>query len=220
MNSPAKKTKTVEPLVREDQSEQLLLERLERATSEEDYFRWLLFVVGFYRGANRLDPAKALLERYIQTGDNPQHAAHCYLALGQIETDEEHFDRALVHFTAAMKLKPEKKHILYVLHNNAGYCLNAVGRYTEGERHCRMAIDIDSARASAYRNLGVSLQGNGNLLGAAWAFFESVKAEAADDRARLLLEKLVTENPALTISCPWLCDGLYGGIETSPEMLV
>lgn len=213
MDTPAKRTKIGEPLVREDQSEQLLLERLEHATTEEDHFRWLLFVVGFYRGVNKVDAAKGLLELYIQTGDNPQHVAHCYLALGQIETDERQFDRALLYFTAAMRLEPEKTRVLYVLHNNAGYCLNALGRYTEGERHCRMAIDIDPTRASAYRNLGMSLQGNGNVLGAAWAFFESVRAETADDRARLLLEKLVAENPALAVRCPWLC----GGIEMPQE---
>lgn len=219
MNTLAKKTKMIE-LVREDQSEQLLLERLEQATTEEDYFRWLLFVVGFYRGVNKLDAAKGLLEQYLQAGDNPQQIAHCYLALGQIETDEQQFDRALAHFTSAMSLEPEKTRILYVLHNNAGYCLNALGRYTEAEWHCRLAIDLDAARASAYRNLGVSLQGTGNILGAAWAFFESVKAETADDRARLLLEQLVTENPGLIVRCPWLADGLCEGLEMPAEMPV
>lgn len=217
MSTPMKKTITGELAVAEPESEKILLERLQQAKSEEDYFRWLLFVVGFYRGLQRLEPAKTLIERYIETGDNPQQIAHCYLALGQIETDEQKFEEALVHFIAALKLNPEKKRIIYVLHNNAGYCLNVLGRYTEGEHHCRVAIEVDSTRASGYRNLGVSFQGQGNLIAAAWALVEAVKADLADDRARVVLEKLVAKNPEIAVQCPWVSDGLYPRLKVAEE---
>jgi tetratricopeptide (TPR) repeat protein len=210
-----KKAITGELAVAEPESEKILLERLQQAKTEEDYFRWLLFVVGFYRGLQRLEPAKTLIERYIEAGDNPQQIAHCYLALGQIETDEQKFEKALVHFVAALKLNPEKRRIIYVLHNNAGYCLNVLGRYTEAEHHCRLAIEVDSTRASGYRNLGVSFQGQGNLIAAAWALAEAVKADLSDGRARVALEKLVAKNPVIAVQCPWVSDGLYPSLKTA-----
>jgi Flp pilus assembly protein TadD len=121
----------------------------------------------------------------------------------------------LVHFVAALKLNPEKRRIIYVLHNNAGYCLNVLGRYTEAEHHCRLAIEVDSTRASGYRNLGVSFQGQGNLIAAAWALAEAVKADLSDDRARVALEKLVAKNPVIAVQCPWVSDGLYPSLKTA-----
>ena len=63
-------------------------------------------------------------------------------------------------------------------------------------------------RASAYRNLGVSFHGQSNLLGAAWALAEAAKADPADDRARVIMTKLLADNPALFTRCPWVIDVL------------
>lgn len=185
-------------------TETLLLSRLENSSTAEDYFRWLLFVVGFYRGINRVEAAVALLERFIRFSKDPEQSAHCYLALGQIATDERRHEVALRHFTAALELKPKKRKVLYVLHNNIGFCLNTLGRFVEAERHCREAITVDWTRASAYRNLGLSLNGQKNIAGAAWALTESVKADQSDQRARVLLEKLLALHPILGAECPWI----------------
>ncbi|MGH7928090.1 MAG: hypothetical protein ACREQV_09865, partial [Candidatus Binatia bacterium] len=83
-----------------------------------------------------------------------------------------------------------------------------VGRYDEGERHCRAALELNWTRPSAYRNLVVSFHGQGKLASAAWALLEAVKMDASDDRARTLLNKLASDNPSLTLQCPWLMDGL------------
>jgi hypothetical protein len=67
-------------------------------------------------------------------------------------------------------------------------------------------LEIDASKASAYRNLGISLMGQSQLLGAVWALTEAVKAEPADDRARAVLKKTLAENPALITRCPWVVD--------------
>ena len=149
-------------------TEQLLLARLKSSTTSEDYFRWLLFIVGFYRGINKIDAASELLERFIKDSKDVDQSAHCYLALGQIATDEQRHQAALEHFTSALNLAPTKRKVIYVLNNNVGYCLNSLGRFIEGETHCRLAIEINWTRASGYRNLGVSLLGQKNTIGAAW----------------------------------------------------
>ena len=191
-----------------DDTETLLLARLKSSTTAEDYFRWMLFVVGFYRGINNVDAAVELLERFVKATKEPEQAAHCYLALGQIATDQQRHELALQQFTEALNLAPKKRKVLYVLHNNIGFCLNSLGRFIEGEHHCRQAIAIDWTRASGYRNLGLSLNGRKNLPAAAWALAEAVKADRNDHRARVLLEKLLALHPHLAVECPWVRDTL------------
>ena len=84
-------------------TERLLLERLRNSNTDEDYFRWMLFVVGFYRGVNKIDAATELLEGFIKATKDLEQSAHCLLALGQIATDEQRLDAALKHFSAALQ---------------------------------------------------------------------------------------------------------------------
>jgi len=208
MNNDDKKNLPSQTEVPAQHTEKMLLERLQQSSSPDEYFRWLLFVVGYYRGMDRLNAAKALLQRFVGTAENIQHKVHCFLALGQIATDEKQLETAIKHFGSALELQPETSKVRYVLHNNLGYCLNALTRYPEGERHCRKALEIDWSRASAYRNLGVSFMGQSNLLGAAWALAEAVRAEPADERARVILKKLLMENPGMATRCAWAVDAL------------
>lgn len=203
--------------VPKQETERLLIERLQNSKSEEDYFRWLLFVVGFYRGIQKPDSAKALVNLFLETSSEPEHKAHCHLALGQIATDEQRLEVALNHFSTALRLNPTKPKVAYVLHNNMGYCLNHLGRFQDAEHHCRVAIGLDSRRASAYRNLGVSLQSQGYVIGAAWAWVESVKADASDARARDMLRKLVTAHPSLMFECPWIEEGFISSNDRGDE---
>jgi tetratricopeptide (TPR) repeat protein len=220
MSITEKKTTVMESIEETPDTERLLLARLESSTTSEDYFRWMLFVVGFYRGTNKTDAASRLLEGFIELSKDPEQSAHCHLALGQIATDEQRHEAALNHFSAALEVAPKRRKVVYVLHNNIGYCLNSLGRFAEGEQHCRAAIDIDWTRASGYRNLGVSLNGQKNILGAAWALVEAVKAEEADNRARELLEKLLAIHPGLGVQCPWILQTLSSDQSKIPELPV
>src|ERR1044071_6461025 len=208
MSNASKKTMEEGARVKVEDTEMMLLDRLQNATNEDDHFRWLLFVVGYYRGAQRTDTAKALLQRFLSETKSPEYKVHCHLGLGQIATDEKDYEAALHHFNGALTLKPSTKKLEYVLLNNAGYCLNMLGRFAEGERHCRKALEVDWLRPSAYRNLGVSLHGNGNIVAAAWALVEAAKADPTDDRARSILHNLLSMNPELVVAYPWIMDGL------------
>lgn len=189
-------------------TEGLLLQRLNNTTSEEEYFRWMLFVVGFYRGINKISEAIDLLEGFIKSDHSSENKAHCHLALGQVATDEKRFAGALDHFNSALALRPEKRKVKYVLHNNIGFCLNELKRHVEAEKYCRAAIDIDWTRASAFRNLGISLKGQGNFVGAAWVLMEAINAEPTDPRARQIVEQMLKSNPSLALQCPWLSGSL------------
>lgn len=220
MSTTDKKLTALELTEESPDTERLLLARLKSSSSPEDYFRWMLFVVGFYRGINRTDAATDLLEGFIKTSSDVEQSAHCYLALGQIATDERRHEAAFKHFASALELAPKRRKVAYVLHNNIGYCLNSLGRFAEAEVECRMAIAIDWTRASGYRNLGVSLHGQSDLAGAAWAFAEAIKVDRIDDRARRLLEKLIVLHPSLAVQCPWVLQSLNADSDPIPETLL
>ncbi len=95
------------PLPKQE-TERLLIERLQNSKNEEDYFRWLLFVVAFYRGIEKVDSARALLQLFLETSKEPEQKAHCHLALGQIATDEQHIETALNHFATALRFNPSR----------------------------------------------------------------------------------------------------------------
>ena len=218
MNPTDKKTTALALSEQSPDTEAILLERLKNSANSDDYFRWMLFVVGFYRGINNIDAATDLLEGFIKAGKDAEQTAHCYLALGQIATDEQRFEDALKCFTLALERAPKRKKVAYVLHNNIAFCLNSLARYSEGEAHCREAIEVDWTRASAYRNLGISLQGRGNARAAAWALVEAVRADPADQRARAILHKLVTLVPSLSVECPWAIDSLESDSTVDPDL--
>jgi len=218
MNPTDKKTIAIALSEQSPDTEAILLERLKNSANSDDYFRWMLFVVGFYRGINNIDAATDLLEGFIKAGKDAEQTAHCYLALGQIATDEQRFEDALKCFTLALERAPKRKKVTYVLHNNIAFCLNSLARYSEGEAHCREAIEVDWTRASAYRNLGISLQGRGNARAAAWALVEAVRADPADQRARAILHKLVTLVPSLSVECPWAIDALESDSTVDPDL--
>jgi tetratricopeptide (TPR) repeat protein len=208
MNNLTKKTPISANQPPAQDTETMLLQRLESTTNEEEYFRWMLFTVGYYRGIQKPKEAKDLLQKFVGITSKPDYHVQCQLALGQIATDEQDMEMAISHFGAALELQPESKKVEYILRNNLGYCLNMVGRYEEGERNCRIALDLNWTRPSAYRNLGISFHGQGKLASAAWALLEAVKMDPTDDRARMLLKKLASDNPTLAVQCPWLMEGL------------
>ena len=201
------------------ETERLLIERLQNSKTDEDYFRWLLFVVAFYRGIEKIESARALLQLFLETTNDAEHKAHCHLALGQIATDEQKLETALNHFNTALRFEPQKQKVAYVLHNNMSYCLNQLGRFNEAEQQCRAAIEIDARRASAYRNLGISLEGQNNIVAAVWALVESIKMDSADDRAREILKRIMSAQPTLAVQCPWIEDGLNPSTSSPEELL-
>jgi len=218
MTTTNKKMDAPESLEASPDTERLLLERLRNSNTDEDYFRWMLFVVGFYRGVNKIDAATELLEGFIKATKDLEQSAHCHLALGQIATDEQRLDAALMHFSAALHAGPQKQKVTYVLHNNIAYCLNQLGRFIDGERHCRLAIETDWNRASAYRNLGLSMQGQGKTVEAAWALVEAMKSDSTDNRARGILQKLIAQNPNMVVQYPWITQCLYPDSQASADL--
>jgi tetratricopeptide (TPR) repeat protein len=130
----------------------------------------------------------------LQYCGDREERAFCYMSLGQISEQEAQYALAMQYYSEGLKLGPEAKLVAYYLNNNMGSCLNAEKRYLEGERFCRAAIEIDSGRANAFRNLGISLEGQGDVVGAAWAYAEASGVNSSDVKAQRLLRRLIFAN--------------------------
>lgn len=129
----------------------------------------------------------------VMTTDLEKQTSY-YLALGGLMEEVDNYEEAISYYRQAEVLNPNTKKAKYFINNNLGYCLNIMGGYSEAGKHCRAAIEIDPSRHNAYKNLGVSLEGQGNFIEAAKCYIKATQLEPGDDRASNLLEKLAQKH--------------------------
>jgi len=152
------------------------------------------------KGQNQL--ARALFEDALNETADGLIKARCYLALGQLAELRRKYEVALDFYEKGLALQPVEKTTTYFLDNNAGYCLNMLGRHQEAEVLCRKAIEIDVSRHNAWKNLGVSLEAQDDSMGAASAYVEATKIAPGEPRAFVLLQRLIEANPDLQTGFP------------------
>lgn len=177
------------------QAERVLLDQL--AATKGDPTRAMWRLAQFYKSVGRVEKATEVLRQMLDRVPDLEMKAQVVLALGQ--TAEASKDHALAErfYREALSLEPMRTEVWYFIHNNLGYCLNQLGRFAEGERCCRNAIDIDPARANGHKNLGVSLEGQGRFEEAARAYVAATQANAGDGRAFESLKKLLETHAEL-----------------------
>ncbi len=177
--------------------EERLLQQLHNAKSLFEIENSMWELACFYSRTGRQEIAFQYVNQLLERMDDPGRAAECYLAMGQIMEQVGDYERAIEFYEQALMLKPATRQVAYLVHNNLGYCLNYVGRYQEAEPYCRTAINIDPQRYNAYKNLGVSLEGQGRIGEAARCYIIAVHANAFDQRALRHLENLIENNKAI-----------------------
>jgi tetratricopeptide (TPR) repeat protein len=176
--------------------ERFLLERLS-GSSHRDPVEIFWQLIHFYRAAEKNDLACKLINQMLEADDLVESKAHCYLVLGQIAEVRNQFDAAIDFYTRGLTFRTPDKAVKYSLYNNTAYCLVVQKKYLVAESYCRSAIEIDSKRANAFKNLGLSLAGQDNLVGAAWAYLEATVADARDPSALQLFKQLVVDHSHL-----------------------
>ena len=157
----------------DEEVEKSLLHRLKKDVAELTETLWQLFL--FYDGLGRHELCADLVGIIMQYCNDPEDRAYCYLILGQLAEKSRKYSAALEHYAKGIELRPSDKRTAYFLYNNTAHCLNRQGRYAEAERNCRLAIDIDSQVANAFKNLGVSLAGQRDPAGAFRAHIEALR---------------------------------------------
>jgi tetratricopeptide (TPR) repeat protein len=182
--------------------EQEILKAVDTASEAQERKQALWRLALFYHEqAKRNDLAAAVLQLMIQEFDDPENTAVVYYALGRIAQADEKWAVALEQYEKGLLELPKQPDTLYFLRNNAGFCLNALGRFREGESYCRWSLEINSRRPNAFKNLGVSFYGQGDLRGAAWCWLEALNVDPDYPQARSLLDELLIEHPAIGAQC-------------------
>jgi tetratricopeptide (TPR) repeat protein len=141
--------------------EHLLLKRLHEEKDNPTEALWQL--ARFYSQTTQPEKALEYLRRALEHMEGPEAKAEGVLALGQMMEQMGDFEGAIRFYREAFSLEPAETRTWYFIHNNLGFCLNHLGRFTEGEPYCRKAVEIDPNRPNAYKNLGLSLQGKPGL---------------------------------------------------------
>jgi len=187
-----------------EEGERLFLQQLEE-TGSLDAVNCL---IQHYRLHRREDLARPKLEQLIATAAHLEARALFYVYLGQSYERTAEWEAAIECYRDAAALEPCGAFAAYYAHNNLAYCLSVLGRHAEAEPLCRLAIRIAPARPNAHKNLGLSLQGQGDFAGAARAWVAATRANRCDSRSLVLLERLVEVRPQLLDEVPGLGDEL------------
>lgn len=187
-------------LVSAQEAEKILLEKLKERETDLEHAIWDLAV--FYSRTNRQNIAIQYMNRLVANTDDPERKARYYLNLGQLMEQIKNYEAAMGFYLQAFSLEPANSFTWYFINNNLGYCLNHFGRHEEAESYCRAAIKMAPALHNAYKNLGISLEGQGHYKEAAKSYIKAVQANAGDPRALLHLEELVEKHKELLIDIP------------------
>ncbi len=89
--------------------------------------------------------------------------AAVFLHLGGAAEQKHDFEAAVTFYRRAIALEPTRLDVWYFAHNNLGFSLNQLGRFSDGEIFCQDAIRIDPSRPNGHKNLGLSLAGQGSF---------------------------------------------------------
>jgi len=181
-----------------EEVERLLQKNLTEARPNLQDALWEL--ARLYSHAKQHEKALEYLRRVMDLLPDPEHKASCVLGMGQTMEQVGDYEAAVRYYREALILEPVNTGTWYLIHNNLGFSLNTLGKFEDGERYCRAALQIDPTRPNAFKNLGLSLQGQQNFVEAARCFIQATQADASDPRSLKLLEELLVQHPGLDLA--------------------
>ena len=172
--------------------ENKLLDKLKDSSEDSEEILWQLVMLYHREG----EPMKAVpyLHQLITNTQDADKVALYYLSLGQSMEKAENYESAVLYYSQALSVGTKDKTVWYFIHNNLGFCLNVTGNYIEAEKLCKEAINIDPFPPNAYKNMGISLEGQGRLLEAAMAYKTGYVANPLDQRSFQHLTSLISKH--------------------------
>jgi tetratricopeptide (TPR) repeat protein len=149
-------------------------------------------------------PEKAMqyINRLMANTSDPEKKASYLLAMGSLMEQIQNYEAAIVFYSQALSLEPTNSETWYFINNNLGYCLNIFNKNAEAEPYCRAAIKIDPHKHNAYKNLGISMEGQCKYPEAAVLYIKAVEVNARDPRAFMLLQELVAKHETIQSDIP------------------
>lgn len=107
------------------------------------------------------------------------------------------YESGIVFYSACVDLPVEDPFIKYYSLNNLGFCLNVCRKFDEAERILRQAIAFNSEKYNSWKNLGVSLEWQGQYEEAAECYLKAYNISKGEPRSHLHLKRLLDRHPTL-----------------------
>jgi tetratricopeptide (TPR) repeat protein len=172
------------------------------------YLRQLNWLVNTLMDEDRPEEALPYARSQAAVARNPAVRAYSEYKVGVVYERLEDYEGAQEAYARAMRLEPTDVKLWYFIHNNRAYSLVMLRRFEEAENACREAILIDPLRHNAYKNLGLSLQGQGRNAEAARMLALAARINPSDGRALAHLEQLLEEDDLVLLTEPGLAEDL------------
>lgn len=173
----------------------------------------------FYKQIGRIEKATGIFRELLAKAPDPEQKAQVIMALGQTAEKANDFELAVRFYSEAIGMEPCRQFTWYYIHNNLGYSLNQLGRFSEGEVYCRRAIEISPIPCNAHKNLGLALQGQGKYAEAAECFVRATQANASDPRSTIHLEQLLKDHPELQFDCGHLLEKCKAAVREAHKQI-
>ncbi|MBN2502352.1 MAG: hypothetical protein JXB38_16330 [Anaerolineales bacterium] len=186
------------------QVETILLSNLSKKKAEFEFA--MINLAWFYSRIGRQDISYQYISQLLQQTDDLEKQASYYLKLGQLMEQVENYEAAIVCYRDAFSIEKMDSWVWYYINNNLGYCLNQYGKFEESEPYFHEAIRIDAEKHNAYKNLGISLEGQGKYLEAAKSFIKATEKNAGDSRAFVQLDNLIMNHSSAFEETPYILD--------------
>jgi tetratricopeptide (TPR) repeat protein len=136
-------------------------------------------LVVYYSVFGKAENCPKYLNQYLEITRDHEERAFIFLAYGQIMEKLRDYPKAAEYYSKAIDEGTSDQRTNYFIHNNLGFSLNTIGKFRAGEEYCRKAITIDSKRYNAYKNLGISLEGQDDFDDAANCYMEATRKSLA-----------------------------------------
>lgn len=143
---------------------------------------------GFYTTALSAELA-SILKKFRATGPLLEEGVYCERI--------RDFESAIVFYDACLVSYPEDQFIRYYSLNNLGFCLNFSRKFEEAENMLRVAIVIYPGKYNAWKNLGISLEWQGQYEEAAECYLKAYNLSKGEPRSHLHLKRLLDRHPTL-----------------------
>ena len=173
-----------------EKTEESLLRELADGSRDRQLIRGDL--ISFYMSNKRGFSALIYIEEYIEHIKVPKaKKSFLYLHYGICMESIEDYETAILCYSKMFSIDSLLEDQRYLMNNNTGFCLNKLGRYEEAASYCVSALAVNPFRHNAYKNLGLSFQGQGYYRFAAECFIFAIQRCRRDRRALHHLEDLV-----------------------------
>lgn len=155
-----------------------------------------------YQMSGHLERSIECIQQRNDLLEDPEELAAGYMSLGQLEETKRDYAAASKHYRRALSLEPCSTETWYFIHNNLGYSLYQLGDGISAIPFLRKAIEIDSNRPNAFKNLGLAVESIGEHEQAAELFISATIVDASDGRSLKHLDELLEAQPILEIDFP------------------